>query len=512
MIPLRRLWAGRQRFPGGLTLEAHKAESTRLPIERLPMPPQLVLPLGQHIGAAARACVAVGDRVEAGQCIALADGNVSANLHSPADGHVTAIEPREITHPSGLVAPCIVIATDGDRAPPPVALAEALDTDPHTLREALRQAGVVGLGGAAFPTAVKLGAASTQAVDLLVVNGAECEPYITCDDMLMRERAGAVMDGVRLMMHILGVRKALIGVEDNKPQAIAALTAVLPAGSGIAVVAVPTRYPVGGERQLIVTLTGRRVPSGALPAAVGVICQNVGTAAAVHDALRHSLPLTRRLVTVAGAGVRTPRVLDVPIGAPLSALIDYAGGYSLDHRRLVIGGPMMGFAPPHDRVPVSKGTNAVLVLPAQAATEPKPCIRCGECVDVCPASLLPQQLYWHARAQDHERARELHLFDCIECGCCAAVCPSEIPLVQYYRHSKGVLAAQAQERVKADIARRRYDEHIARQAREAAERAARLAQKKAGLATAGTDKQAAIAAAKARAQARKQAAAEADDP
>ncbi|PWV60666.1 electron transport complex subunit RsxC [Plasticicumulans acidivorans] len=516
---ITRLW----RFHGGLHVPEHKAESNSAAIEALPLPAQLVLPLQQHIGAAARACVRVGERVHKGDALARADGYISAALHAPTSGTVVAIEPRPVAHPSGIPVLSVVLESDGrDEWGPnslPTPIEDYLRLDPAYLRERVREAGIVGLGGAAFPTAVKLNAEG--AIRVLVLNAAECEPYITCDDRLMRERAHAVIGGLLLMRRALGVKDCIIGIEDNKPEAAAALQAALEQfaddAEDVLLQQIPTLYPSGSEQQLIRVLTGVEIGRSRRPVDSGILCQNVATAAAVHDAVTEGRPLISRVVTVTGSGISTPRNLEVLIGTPLSALIEYCGGYTPRAARLIIGGPMMGLALPGDDLPITKGMNCVLVAGADDVSAPEesmPCIRCGECMNACPANLLPQQMYWHARAREFDKAQQVNLFDCIECGCCAAVCPSHLPLVQYYRFAKTEIWAAEREKKKAEQARARHEFHLYRLEREEAEKAARLQAKKSAAQQRGHEaetpaadpKQAAIAAALARAQAKKAAA------
>ena len=473
----------RYRFHGGLKLAGCRETASGRPIQPAGTPEQLILPLAQHIGEPAECLVSPGDTVYRGQLIARAIGSISAPVHASTSGTVLAIEPRPVPHPSGLPAPCIVIATDGRDTPAPD-LPPALDylnTGIDTLLERIRAAGIVGLGGAGFPTRAKL--ARRDAIELLVINGVECEPCIACDDALQRERAHAVVEGVRILQHIVRPAACVIAVEDNMPEAEQALRAALDGRNetGIRVVNVPTIYPTGGERQLIKVLTGREVPSQGFPADIGIIVQNVGTAAAVHDAVVKAQPLLSRIVTVTGDGVQQACNMEVLIGTPVSHLIAAAGGYTDHIERLLIGGPMMGYAVSTDAVPVIKTTNCILAVTARSMPAPPPavpCIRCGRCTEVCPANLLPQELYWFARSGNHDAAQEYGLFDCIECGCCAYVCPSHIPLVQYYRHAKTAIWEQEKQKQKADIARQRHEARLARLERIKHEREERLASRK----------------------------------
>ena len=472
-------------FHGGLHLPEHKAESLTEPLSGIPLARRLVVPLQQHIGAAAETQVAAGDKVLKGQTIAIATQYIGAPIHSPASGTVLEISEQPVPHPSGLSAPCVVIETDSEQqwAELPEPLPHYEQLEPGLLRERIRWAGIVGLGGAAFPTSVKVNHGPDNPIETLVINGAECEPYITCDDILMRTQADRVIEGIKILLHIVTARECLIGVEDNKPEAIAALEQAIADASlpRTKVIVLPTKYPTGGEKQLIQCLTGKEVPSHGIPAETGVICLNVATTAAITDAVLAGRPLLQRIVTVTGQGVNRPRNLEVPFGTPVNHVIEQSGGYSKQISSLILGGPMMGFMLHDDQVPIIKGSNCLLAASKEEAPEPepaRPCIRCGKCADVCPASLLPQQLYWHSRARDLEKAQEYNLFDCIECGCCAYVCPSHIPLVQYYRYAKTESWAAEQEKQQSENARRRHEARVARLERIKQERKANLRKKK----------------------------------
>jgi len=482
--PASRAFNHLYRFHGGLKLAGHRELTMAEPIAMAGIPPLLVLPLLQHIGEPAEALVKPGDTVHTGELIARAVGTVSAPVHASSSGTVVAIEPRPVPHPSGLPAECIVIETDGrDQWLEPVTdLSDYRATEPLALLERIRAAGIVGLGGAGFPTRVKL-TSGKRAIDTLVINGAECEPYITCDQRLMCERATEIIEGVRILQHVVQPAACTIAVEDSMPAAETALRDALQSlqETGISVTRIPTIYPTGGERQLIKVLTGCEVPSQGLPADIGIICQNVGTAAAIYRAVSLGQPLLSRIVTVSGAGIQSPQNLEVRLGTQLSHLASICGGYTQDVERLLIGGPMMGYAVNSDAVPVIKTTNCILAVTREEMPAPppaQPCIRCGKCTEVCPADLLPQQLYWYARSGDYDAVQDYDLFDCIECGCCAYVCPSHIPLVQHYRHAKTEIWAQEKQRRKSDLARQRHEARLARLERIKQERAEKMARKK----------------------------------
>jgi len=505
------------KFHGGLHLPDNKALSNSQPITPAQLPQRLILPLQQHIGAPAKPLVQPGDVVLKGQMIAQPDGFVSVPLHAPTSGRVIAIESYPVPHPSGMSAPCIVIETDGeDRWIERKPISDYATRDPSELRNIIRDAGIVGLGGAGFPSFIKLNPGSRIAIETLILNGAECEPYITCDDRLMRERPEEIIAGARIMRHALHARRVLIGIEDNKPEAYEAIASLLKrlGNTEIEAVLIPTRYPTGGEKQLIKVLTGKEVPSGGLPIDVGVVCHNVATAAAIHRAVQRGEPLISRVVTITGHGIARPHNLDVLFGTPVRDLLDQCGGTTPQLQKLVMGGPLMGIPLQSLELPIIKTGNCILAVTAEDMGQRGPernCIRCGECARACPASLLPQQLYWYARAKDFDKAQDYNLFDCIECGCCAYVCPSNLPLVHYYRFAKTTIWSQERDRKAADQARERHDFREFRQEREKTERAEKLAKKKAALeggegeSGAEEAKKAAIKAAMERAKAKREA-------
>ncbi len=471
-------------FHGGLTLAGKKAMSTATAIAKASLPAEVVIPLHQHIGEIGEVLVSVGDRVLKGQALTLPKAYVSAPVHASTSGTVTAIAEHPIPHPSGLSSLCVSIETDGKDewiALDPVA--NFRDLDPGEIRNRVRHAGIVGLGGAAFPTAVKLNPGPVHKIETLILNGSECEPYISCDDMLMRERAIDVIHGAEIIAYALHAEKCLIAVEDNKPEAMAALEQALVASQcdRIEIVEIPSIYPAGGEKQLIKILTGKEVPSDGLPADIGLLVQNVGTAAAVYGAVVRGEPLISRIITVTGPGIEQPQNMEVLIGTPMADIIAQCGGYRPDAEKLIMGGPMMGFSLHSDQLPIIKGCNCLLVkttADTALTTQTMPCIRCGECTKVCPASLLPQQLYWYASSKNFDVIQDYHLFDCIECGCCAYVCPSQIPLVQYYRFAKTEIWNQEREKQKSDHARIRHEFRAARLEREKQEREEALRKKK----------------------------------
>ena len=468
-------------FHGGIHPPENKLQSVRAPIAVAGIPPELIIPLSQHIGAPARPLVAVGDKVLKGQRIAEPRGFVSVAMHAPTSGTIAAVEERVIAHPSGLMAPCIVITADGrDEWVEHTGCSDYASLDKGELIERIRNAGLAGMGGAGFPAAVKLTVKPETHITTLIINGTECEPYITADDVLMRERADRIIAGTRILQQLIDPAETLIGVEDNKPEGLAALRKAAQ-GSGIEVVAFPTKYPSGGEKQLIEILTGKQVPSGGLPSDVGIICQNVGTAAAVHDAVVLGRPLITRITTVTGDAVAEPQNFEVLIGIPISYLLQQAGYQTEKNKRLIMGGPMMGFTVATANAPVVKTTNCLLAPTETELPTPPPaqaCIRCGMCAEACPASLLPQQMFWFAQGKEFEKLEQHNLFDCIECGACSWVCPSNIPLVQYYRASKAEILQLRREHEKSEHSRVRFEARQERLEQAEVEKAAKRAARK----------------------------------
>ncbi|MES2675699.1 MAG: electron transport complex subunit RsxC [Pseudomonadota bacterium] len=478
-------------LPGGIHPPENKQQSMQLPLGQVPLPPQLFIPLNQHIGAPAKPSVKPGEQVLKGQLIAAADGTFSANVHASSSGTVSAITQHVLPHPSGMSGDVIVIDTDGkDEWIALEQCEEYLALDRLALLEKIRTAGVAGLGGAGFPTAVKLNTKSNLVIDTLVINGAECEPYITADDMLMQVRADEIIAGTFLLSYILHHPKRLvIGVEDNKPKAIAALRNAVKNYSGnksaqdaeVEIVSVPTKYPSGGAKQLIQILTGREIPNGHHSADIGAICVNVATTAVAYRAVRFGEPLLSRITTLVGEALDTQRNVDVLLGTPINYLLAQHGYNPNKALRIVMGGSLMGFTLTYLNAPVVKTTNCILAASKKELPPPAPaqaCIRCGLCSEACPVSLLPQQLFWYAQAEDIDRLQAHNLFDCIECGACSYVCPSKIPLVQYYRAAKGTIRQHTIEKEKADRSRQRFEFRKERIAKEEAEKEAKRAARK----------------------------------
>ncbi|MDZ7332655.1 MAG: electron transport complex subunit RsxC [candidate division KSB1 bacterium] len=426
-------------FKGGVHPPERKELSEEQAIEALPLPSYVVIPLQQHLGAPAEPIVAVGDMVRTGDKICEAKGFVSVPSHASISGKVKAIEKRP--HPVAGEALAIVIESDGkDEMSPNIGpVANYLALDVEEMKKKIQQAGLAGMGGAAFPTHVKLSPPANKPIDTFILNGAECEPYLTADHRLMLEHPNEILEGVRIIMKILGCKNGYIAIEKNKPDAIAVFQKLVnEAGDNLRVVALNVKYPQGAEKQLIKAITNRKVPAGGLPMDVGCLVHNVGTAKAVYEAVALNKPLYERVVTVSGRGIRQPKNLRVRIGTPFQNLIDFCGGLSDDTVKIINGGPMMGIAQYTLEVPVTKGTSGILALTSSETriAEPQPCIRCGRCVEVCPMNLLPNTLARLVEYKRFDEARELGVLDCIECGSCAFVCPSKIRHVHHIKFGK----------------------------------------------------------------------------
>ncbi|WP_444452861.1 electron transport complex subunit RsxC [Rhodobacter capsulatus] len=456
---------------GGIHPETHKHLTSESEIEAMPIPTLIRLPLQQHIGAEAEPIVKRDDLVLKGQLIAKARGPLSANIHAPTSGRVIAVGHFVAPHASGLPVPTITIRPDGeDKWGPHLPRIRPENASPEEIAAQVAAAGIVGMGGATFPSAVKLNLRAKYTLDTLIINGAECEPYLTCDDRLMRERAEEIADGIGIMAKALGVTQVMVAIESNKPQAIESMTRYNRAlNYTFKVKVVPTQYPMGSEKHLVKMLTGKETPARALTADLGVVVHNIATAHAVHLAVRYGEPLIARTLTVSGHGIRRPANLRVMIGTPVSEIIAHCGGFIEEPDRLLLGGPMMGMPIQNRRVPVIKGTNGILALTAAETPEAKtmPCIRCGRCVQGCPVGLTPFELNARIRADDLDGAAKIGLMDCLSCGCCSYTCPANLPLVQAFQFAKGKLAErqsrkhQQEETQRLAAARKAREEAIA---------------------------------------------------
>ncbi|MCX7186414.1 MAG: electron transport complex subunit RsxC [Methylophilales bacterium] len=469
------------KFNGGIHPPQHKSESTLRPIGKLPLPEKLTLPLRQHVGNMPKIKVQVGDYVLKGQMLAEAEGTVSAAIHAPTSGTVSAIDEQIIPHPSGLPDLCISLIPDGNETWGELRPLDWRNTDKKELVNKLRASGIVGLGGATFPTHIKLRSNGTSNVHTLIINAAECEPYITCDDMLMRERADDVVKGIAIVQHILGAKKSIIGIEDNKEEAMAAMAnaCIRAELDTITVKVVPTLYPSGDARRLIHLLLGTEIPSDKRSTDVGIQVFNVATVLAIYRYFEFGEPSISRIVTMTG-NVVNPQNFEVLFGTPLMSLVKATGVAKADTTHFIMGGPMMGFDLPNTQVPITKAANCIIAAAPNLFTAPPPampCIRCARCADACPVNLQPQELYWFSKSNNFESARDYNLFDCIECGCCTYVCPSNIPLVQYYRYAKSEIIAVDKATSAADLARERNDFRLARIEREKLERAQKHAER-----------------------------------
>jgi len=503
-------------FHGGIHPPQQKFLTTDKPIRAVSIPEQLILPLQQHIGIPADLQVNVGDKVLKGQPLTHSNHPMAVPIHAPTSGTVSAIKDSVIAHPSGLSELCLFIAPDGeDKWRTRNICTDYSKLNNNELINKISSAGISGMGGAGFPTQVKV--STGEKIQFLIINAAECEPYITADDLLIREHSPSIIDGIQILDNILSPTHILIGIEDNKPEAIKVLQQATAKNSKIQVCVLPTKYPTGGEKQLIQILTGKEVPSGVLPSALGIVMQNIATCFAIADAVINDTPLIKRVVTVSGQSLKKPQNAWALLGTPVGFLLEQTGYTNKSKKHIIMGGPMMGYSLPTDQVPVVKTTNCILApsekeisSPYSTGTKEVECIRCGQCSDVCPSQLLPQELQWSAKAKDQQQLTKLNLFDCIECGACAYVCPSQIPLVHYYRVAKSEIRQQKQLDIKAEKAKVRFEarkerlarDKIAREEKHKAAAAARKARMNSGTAEAKTEKSA-VAAALARVKAKK---------
>ncbi|MGI2071364.1 electron transport complex subunit RsxC [Shewanella baltica] len=499
------------RSPGGIHPPEVKFLSNTTPIGQLPLASTYLVPVPQ-VGENCTLAVKVGDSVLKGTPLTQGTSIWHLPVHAPTSGTIVAIEPRASNHASALPVNTCVIAADGKDTWCELVQNQLDDLSHQQIVDKVRSAGIAGMGGAAFPTHIKLNPVSE--IDLVIINGVECEPYISADDRLMREYSQDILAGIGIIHRLLTPKRIVIAIEDNKPEAAKAMQAAvsqcgLPAGS-IRVTVIPTKYPSGGEKQLIQIITGREVPSGAIPAKLGIVVHNVGTAYAINQAVTQGKPLVERVVTVTGRNVGKPGNYWLPIGTPVDHVLTATEFTPEPDQKVIIGGPMMGHALANIQVPILKGTNCILVPSSQeigSTPEEKACIRCGECATACPALLLPQQLFWHAKAEEYDKAASYNLKDCIECGCCSYVCPSDIPLVEYYRIAKSALKQAADEKQQAERAKQRFDARLARLEEEklAREAKAKEASERRQASMTGTDKNA-VAEAMARIAAKKAAA------
>ncbi|MFT6952416.1 MAG: electron transport complex protein RnfC [Paraglaciecola sp.] len=505
-------------FPGGVFPAERKSLSNQTPIGRLPIPERLYVPVKQHIGIEGHLIVEVGQKVLKGQALTKSMNPFAVPIHASTSGEITAIHKHVSAHPSGL--PELTVEISSDQQDKWTQLSPLMDYQNQPKMQVLAaicDAGISGMGGAGFPTHIK--SSPKKDVDFLIINGIECEPYITSDDRLMREHAWQIRQGIDVLCHLLKPKQVLIGIENNKPEAIEALQVACRESSNYRVCIVPTKYPAGGEKQLIQVLTNREVPAQGLPVDVGVIMHNVGTCFAIADAIFSGKPLIERVVTVTGEAIENPGNMWALIGSPVAHLLAHCKYKQAGQKQpnIIMGGPMMGFSVTSDLVPVVKTTNCLLAPTDNeiSGNNEQACIRCSACADACPASLLPQQLFWHSKAKELEKAQEYNLFDCIECGACAYVCPSEIPLVHYYRIAKSEIRVEQEDKQKSDKARERFEKREARliadqQARDEKHRLAAESRKQA-MASNGNNAKDKIAAALARAKAKKQSATEVDE-
>ncbi|MGB0747268.1 MAG: electron transport complex subunit RsxC [Magnetospiraceae bacterium] len=475
------------RFKGGIHPNDKKDLTADCAIEALPLPKLLRIPLQQHIGAPAEPIVAKGDWVKKGDLLAVGQGMVSATIHAPTSGRIVGLGRYQAPHASGLPGRTLTLKPDGKdewgETLPPM---DPYAVDPSEIAKRVAACGVVGMGGATFPSAVKLNLRARYELHTLLINGAECEPYLTCDDRLMREHTAEVLDGILIMAQALGTPRVIIAVEANKPRAIAALRDAVgkradASDAEVTVAKVPTQYPMGSEKHLVRTVTGLETPARALTADLGIVVHNTATAYAVHQAVRLGRPLIDRIVTVSGEAVVRRGNFRVLIGTTVADLVAHCGGFDGEPAKLLLGGPMMGQPLPDTKAPIVKGSNGVLALSEKEAAprQAGACIRCASCVSACPCGLLPLEMASRIRAEELDSAVDIGLMDCVSCGSCAYICPSNIPLVQYFNYAKGRLTETQRAKHKQEETKRLATARTERMEKIAAEKRAAMEKRKA---------------------------------